>query len=276
MACGPALARAFLLLAAAGLVLPLARSCAAQPYADERWGPVPPPGKGLPPVETPLCRPHSGQGRPCEFAFGPDRRLRLPPDLARSASATLNRGYGMEHQGDVFVRHFPYENETALLRLTWGGLRAAVARAEGRAAPEPAPGGDAPVQILIQSRHAATLDELLDRVLGNEAPDQVEAVRATRERGGNAVIVFTNRHGDGRELVFRGGRLAALRRCRDGVEGRSLGTCRISLHPDQVRVSLSYYRSIEPQTEDAAALVLALLDSFVVEGPKFTEGKDKQ
>jgi len=257
-------------LAGAALVLSLARPSAAQPYLDERWGPIPPPGKGLPAVETPLCRPHSGKGRPCEFAFGPDRRLRLPPDLARSASATLARGYGMEWRDDVFVRHFPYERETALLRLTWGGLRAAVARAEGRGAPTPAPGGDAVMQILIQSRHHATLDELLDRVLGGEAPDQVGAVRAARERGDDALLAFTNRHGDGRELVFRGGRLAAHRNRGKGYEGRSFGTCTVWLHPDAVYVDFWLYRSVEPPTTEAAALVLALLDSFVVEGPKFS------
>ena len=255
-------------LAAAALALVLARSCAVQPYADERWGPIPPPGKGLRPVDTPLCRPRE-QG-PCEFAFGPDRRLRLPPDLARSASATLARGYGMEWRGDEFVRHFSYEDETALLRLTWGGLRAAVARAGGRGAPDPAPGDDAVTQILLQSRHRATLDELLDRVLGGEAPDQVGAVRAARGRGADAVLAFADRHGDGRELVFRGGRLAAHRRCEKGYEGRSLGICRVWLHPDDVYVHFWFCRSVEAPTAEAAALVLALLDSFVVEGPKFT------
>jgi len=111
MARRPVLARAALLPAATGLALSLAQPCAARPYADERWGPAPPPGKGLPPVEMPLCRPHPEPGRTCEFAFGPDRRLRAPAELARSVGVTLARGYGMEWPGDVFVRHFPYELE---------------------------------------------------------------------------------------------------------------------------------------------------------------------
>lgn len=258
-------------LVAAGFALSLARPGAAQPYMDERWGPIPPPGKGLPPVETPLCRPR--QQGPCEFAFGPDRRLRVPADLLHPTGVGLARGYGMEWRGDAFVRHFPYERETAYLRLTWGGLRAAAARAEGRASPGPAPGDDAVTGIIIQSRHHATLDELLDRVLGNEAPDRVGAVRAARERGADALLAFVNRHGDERELVFRGGRLAAERRCNKGFEGRSLGTCTVRLHPDAVYVDFWFYRSAAPSTEEAAALVLALLDSFVVEGPKFTTGK---
>ena len=258
-------------LLAAALALSLALPGAAQPYMDERWGPIPPPGKGLPPVETPLCRPR--QKGPCEFAFGPDRRLRMPAELLHPTGVGLARGYGMEWRGDAFVRHFPYERETALLRLTWGGLRAAVARAEGRGAPDPAPGDDAVMQILFESRHRATLDELLDRVLGNEAPDQVGEVRAARERGADALLAFTNRHGDERELVFRGGRLAAHRQCDTGFEGRSLGTCRVWLHPDDVFVTFWFYRSARPSTEEAAALVLALLDSFVVEGPKFTSGE---
>ncbi len=264
------LARAALL--AAVLILSLARPGAAQPCLDERWGPVPPPGKGLRPVETPLCRPR--QQGPCEFAFGPDRRLRVPTELLHPAGVGLARGYGMEWRGDEFVRHFPYGYESGPLRLTWGGLRAAVAALNG-ARSEPAHGDEATLQITFRSRRSgtlATLDQALDCGLGNEAPDQVEAVRLARERGGDAALAFTNRHGREVELVFRGGRLAAERRCAKGFESRWPGTCRIKVQPDDVHVEFWFGREVEPRTEEAAALVLALLDSFVVEGPKFIAG----
>jgi hypothetical protein len=203
----------------------------------------------------------------------------VPTELLHPAGVGLARGYGMEWRGDEFVRHFPYERESGLLRLTWGGLRAAVARAEGRGAPDPAPGDEAVLQILFKSRRSATLvtlDLALDYVLGNEAPDQVGAVGAARERGGDAVLAFTNRHGREVELVFRGGRLAAERRCGKGFQDRWPGTCRIKVQPDDVHVSSWFGREVEPTTEEAAALVLALLDSFVVEGPKFTAGNGER
>ncbi len=61
-----------------------------------------------------------------------------------------------------------------------------------------------------------------------------------------------------------------------GFKGRSPKVCGINLHPDGVRVTFSFHRSVEPPTEEAVALVLALLASFVVEGPEFTAGDDRR
>ena len=154
-----------------------------------------------------------------------------------------------------------------------------MARAEDCGALDPAPGGGAVLQILVKSRRSATLatlDQALDYGLGNEAPDQVGAVQAARERGGDNTLAFANRHGEERELMFRGGRLAAERRCRKGFQDRWPGTCRIKVQPDDAHVEFWFGREVEPPTEETAALVLALLDSFIVEGPKFTASGDGQ
>lgn len=260
--------------AAAALALLLAQPCAAQPYADERWGPIPPPGKGLPPRETPLCDPHPESGRTCEFPFGPNRRLRVPTNLLHPVGVTLVRGYRLEIRDDKFLRHVAYENEGGLLRLTWGGLRSAVAALDGTRA-EPAPGDEARLQIGFTSRSGGNLDRWLDERLALEAPNQAVAVRAARESGADAVLAFANRQGEEMELVFRGGRLAIERRCDKGYEGSSLGTCKVRIYPGDASINFWYYRSAAPSTEEAAALVLALLDSFVVEGPKFTAKESK-
>ena len=63
------------------------------------------------------------------------------------------------------------------------------------------------------------------------------------------------------ELALRAGLLVAERRCGKSSEDRWPGICRICLHPGDV---------CEPPPGEAAALVLTLLDSFVVDGPKFT------
>jgi hypothetical protein len=59
-----------------------------------------------------------------------------------------------------------------------------------------------------------------------------------------------------------------------GLQGRSPKVCGNRPSSGRRARHLSFHRSVEPPTEEAAALVLALLASFVVEGPEFTAGDD--
>ncbi len=203
-----------------------------------------PPGLGPTLVETPVCK--YFQNSACEFRFGPDRRLRIPADR-------------LHPMGVSRVQAPSGDYESFLMRTTWGQLRAVAGR------PGPTPGDEALVQAHFTSKPRTGMGSLRS-TLRVFAPEQLPAGEAACAQG-DATLTFTGRHGAQWELVFRDGQWVTERDCKPGSQD-TRGTCRVRALRGGLLLEFWYDRLIEPPTEDIVALVAALLDSLIVDGPK--------
>lgn len=207
-----------------------------------------PPGPVPPLVQTPICK--YFQNAACEFRFGLDRRLRIPADLLHPMGASRVQA----PTGDY---------ESFLINTTWGRLHAVAGR------PGPAPGDEALVQVHFTSQPRTGMGSLRGR-LEVSAPEQLPAVEAACAQG-DATLAFPGRHGVQWELVFQDGRQSTERYCQPGFQGTP-GVCTVYALRGGLLLDFWYDRRIEPPTEDIVALVAALLDSLIVDGPKLQLG----